>query len=56
MFFFFFLSGRLLENQLQETEKKSKHTEQDLLTQIEELTKENERQKQVISQVRIYNL
>nr|AAF12809.2 myosin heavy chain V [Doryteuthis pealeii] len=43
--------NRLLENQLQETEKKSKHTEQDLLTQIEELTKENERQKQVISQL-----
>lgn len=43
--------NRLLENQLQETEKKSKHTEQDLLTHIEELTKENERQKQVISQL-----
>ncbi|XP_036365572.1 unconventional myosin-Va isoform X4 [Octopus sinensis] len=41
---------RLLENQLQESEKKSKHLEQDLRQQIEELSKENDRQKQVISQ------
>lgn len=47
---------RLLEDQLQETEKKSKHLEQDLRQQIEELGKENERQKQVISQVRGHSL
>uniref|UniRef100_A0A0L8H2F5 Myosin motor domain-containing protein n=1 Tax=Octopus bimaculoides TaxID=37653 RepID=A0A0L8H2F5_OCTBM len=43
--------NRLLEDQLQETEKKSKHLEQDLRQQIEELSKENDRQKQVISQL-----
>ncbi|GAB1607580.1 unconventional myosin-Va-like isoform X4 [Argonauta hians] len=43
--------NRLLEDQLQETEKKSKNLEQDFRQQIEELTKENDRQKQIISQL-----
>lgn len=44
--------NRLLENQLQKTEKDSKKKEQDLKKQLKNLKEENDKQQKIIQEVR----